>query len=155
MNINLTAGDAGGGVRRLIWFHGQFIWPPLMGAIADAPEADRRRPGRRRAGSPRDRQHPRAHCRHADRGEAKSAEIVATGEKSRPRPIEAAKGEAKPRPTASSPRGARRSSRSRAGQGAAAQPGADLAVAGAVAHPRREVDAKAHADLLASLRAEI
>ena len=96
MNINLTLFMQAVAFAAFIWFTAKFVWPPLMRAIDDAAEADRRRPRRRRAGAAEPRQRREAHRRHDGRGEEPQlAEIIAQGEKFKSETVEQAKAEAK------------------------------------------------------------
>jgi len=152
MNINLTLLMQAAAFAAFIWFTAKFVWPPLMRAIetrqktiADGLAAGEQ--GRQALAS--------AERRIADligEAKAKSAEIVAQGEKFRVDTVEAAKAEAK----AEAERimaGARAEIAqevARAKEHLREQVAA-LAVAGAEKILEREVDAKAHADLLDGL----
>jgi F-type H+-transporting ATPase subunit b len=153
MNINLTMLMQAIGFGLFIWFSAKFIWPPMMRAIetrqkqiAEGLQAGEQ--GRQSLVS--------AEQRVADmiaEARAKAGEIVANGEKfkaetmdqakldagaERERIIAAAKAEAQQEYQA-----AREQLRNHV---------ADLAVAGASKILQREIDPKAHADLLESIR---
>jgi len=156
MNINLTLLMQAAAFAAFIWFTAKFVWPPLMRAIetrqktiADGLAAGEQ--GRQALAS--------AEKRIADligEAKAKSAEIVAQGEKFRVDTVEAAKAEAK----AEAERimaGARAEIAqevARAKEHLREQVAA-LAVAGAEKILEREVDAKAHADLLDAVKRQI
>lgn len=156
MNINFTLIAQAIAFAIFIWFTVRFIWPPLMRAIetrqktiADGLAAGERGrhelelAGHRSADTLKEAKH------HA-------AEIIVQAEKRASQIIEEAKGSA-------------RDEGSRILVGAKAeveqevfraremlrQHVADLAVAGAAKILRREVDAKAHADLLTAIKAEL
>ena len=156
MNINLTLFVQAAAFAAFIWFTARFVWPPLMRAIetrqkqiADGLAAGEQ--GRQSLAS--------TEKRIADmmaEAKARSSEIIAQGEKLKTETIEAAKAQAKAE-------GERILAGAKAeieqevmrAQGGAARQVADLAVAGAAKILRREVDAKAHADLLAAIRQEL
>lgn len=156
MNINLTLLMQAAAFAAFIWFTAKFVWPPLMRAIearqktiADGLAAGEQ--GRQALAS--------AEKRIADlvnEAKARSAEIVAQGEKFRVDTVEAAKAEAK----AEAERimaGARAEIAqevARAKEHLREQVAA-LAVAGAEKILEREVDAKAHADLLDAVKRQI
>lgn len=156
MNINFTLIAQAIAFAIFIWFTVRFIWPPLMRAIetrqktiADGLAAGERGrhelelAGHRSADTLKEAKH------HA-------AEIIVQAEKRASQIIEEAKGSA-------------RDEGNRILVGAKAeveqevfraremlrQHVADLAVAGAAKILRREVDAKAHADLLTAIKAEL
>lgn len=156
MNINLTMLMQAIGFGLFIWFSAKYIWPPMMRAIetrqkqiAEGLQAGEQ--GRQNLVS--------AERRAAEmiaEARAKASEIVANGEKfkaetmdqakldagaERERIIAAAKAEAQQEFQA-----AREQLRNQV---------ADLAVAGASRILQREVDPKAHADLLESIRREL
>ena len=156
MNINLTLLMQAVAFGAFIWFTARFVWPPLMRAIetrqrqiAEGLEAGEQ--GRQSLVS--------AEKRAADiiaEAKAKASEIVATGEKFRTETIDHAKGEA----TAERERIIAAAKAEAQQEYAAAREQlrdqvADLAVAGAARILKREVDPKAHADLLAAIRQEL
>jgi F-type H+-transporting ATPase subunit b len=156
MNINLTLLMQAAAFAAFIWFTAKFIWPPLMRAIdtrqkqiADGLAAGEQ--GRQSLAS--------TEKRIADmmsEAKSRSSEIIAQGEKLKTETIEAAKAQAK-------------TEADRILAGAKSEIGqeimrakealrnqvADLAVAGASKILKREVDAKAHADLLAAIRQQL
>jgi F-type H+-transporting ATPase subunit b len=153
MNINLTLIMQAVAFAAFIWFTARFIWPPLMRAIdtrqrqiAEGLEAGEH--GRRELAS--------TEKRIADmlaEAKGKASEIVATGEKFKSETIDAAKVEAKAEADRilAAARAEIQQEVARAKEALRNQV-ADLAVAGASKILQREVDSKAHADLLASIR---
>ena len=156
MNINLTLLMQAGAFAAFIWFTAKFIWPPLMRAIetrqktiADGLAAGEQ--GRQSLAS--------TEKRIADmmtEAKVRSSEIIAQGDKLKSETIDAAKAQAK----AEADRilaGAKAEIEQeimRAKEALRNQV-ADLAVAGAAKILKREVDAKAHADLLAAIRQQL
>ena len=156
MNINLTLLMQAVAFGAFIWFTARFVWPPLMRAIetrqrqiAEGLEAGEQ--GRKNLVS--------AEKRVEDmiaEAKAKASEIVATGEKFRAETMDHAKVEA----TAERDRIIAAAKAEAQQEYAAAREQlrdqvADLAVAGAARILKREVDPKAHADLLAEIRQEL
>ena len=156
MNINLTLLMQAVGFGLFIWFTAKFVWPPLMRAV----ETRQRQIAEGLAAGEHGRQNlVSAEKRVAEliaEAKAKASDIVATGEKFRAETIDQAKVEA----------GAERDRIIAAAKAEAQQEYAaareqlrnqvaDLAVAGAARILKREIDAKAHADLLAEIRSEL
>jgi F-type H+-transporting ATPase subunit b len=156
MNINLTLLMQAIGFGLFIWFTAKFVWPPLMRAV----ETRQKQIAEGLAAGEQGRQNlVSAEKRVGEmiaEAKLKASEIVAIGEKvkadtmdqakaeaaaERERIIAAAKAEAQQEYTA-----ARELLRNQV---------ADLAVAGAAKILKREIDAKAHADLLATIRQEL
>ena len=153
MNINLTLLMQAVAFAAFIWFTAKFVWPPLMRAvetrqrqIAEGLEAGEQ--GRQSLVS--------AEKRVSDmlaEAKVKASEIIATGEKFRAETMDQAKVEA-----AAERERIIAAAKAEAQQEYAAareqlrNQVADLAVAGASKILKREIDAKAHADLLASIR---
>jgi F-type H+-transporting ATPase subunit b len=156
MNINLTLIMQAVAFAAFIWFTAKFVWPHLMRAIetrqkqiADGLAAGEQ--GRRELAS--------TEKRIADmlaEAKSKAAEIVATGEKFKAETVDAAKGEAKAEADriVAAARAEIEQEISRAKEQLRNQV-ADLAVAGASKILQREVDAKAHAELLASIEKQL
>ncbi len=156
MNINLTLLMQAIGFGLFIWFCAKFVWPPLMRAvetrqrqIAEGLQAGEE--GRRSLVTAEQRV---AAMIAAARG--KAGEIVATGEKFKAETIDQAKVEAQ----------AERERIIAAAKAEAAQEYqmareqlrnqvADLAVAGAARILQREIDPRAHAQLLDEIRREL
>jgi len=156
MNINLTLLMQAGAFLAFIWFTAKFVWPPLMRAvetrqkqIADGLAAADE--GRKSLAN--------AEKRIADlvgEARAKASEIVAQGEKFRQETVEQAKAEAK----AEADRIVAAAKAEIAQEVARAKEDlrhqvSSLAVAGAEKILKREVDAKAHADLLAEIQRQV
>jgi F-type H+-transporting ATPase subunit b len=156
MNINLTLLMQAIGFGLFIWFTAKFIWPPLMRAvetrqkqIAEGLQAGEQ--GRQSLVS--------AERRIADmigEARAKAGEIVATGEKFKAETIDRAKVEAaveRDRIIAAAKAEAQQEYQSAREQ--LRNQVADLAVAGAAKILQREIDPRAHAELLDSIRREL
>ena len=156
MNINFTLIMQAAAFAAFIWFTAKFVWPPLMRAvetrqkqIADGLAAADE--GRKSLAN--------AEKRIADLvGEARSkaSEIVAQGEKFRQETVAQAKAEAK----AEADRIIAAAKAEIAQEIARAKEDlrhqvSSLAVAGAEKILKREVDAKAHADLLAEIQRQV
>jgi F-type H+-transporting ATPase subunit b len=156
MNINFTLFSQAAAFAIFIWFTVKFVWPPLMRAIEDRQKtiADGLAAGERGK-----HELELASHRSADalkEAKQRAADIVAQAEKRASQIIEEAKGTAKDE-----------SDRILVGAKAEVeqevfraketlrQQVADLAIAGAAKILRREVDAKTHADLLTSIKAEL
>src|SRR5512144_3447359 len=152
MNFNLTLIMQAIAFGVFIWFCARFIWPPLMRAIdtrqkqiADGLAAGEQ--GRQNLAS--------AEKRVADmlaEAKSRSSEIIAQGEKLRTETVDAAKAEAKAEAARilAAAKDEIEQEVVRAKEALRDQV-ADLAVAGASKILKREVDPKAHAELLASI----
>ncbi len=156
MNINLTMLMQAIGFGLFIWFTAKFIWPPLMRAV----ETRQKQIAEGLQAGEQGRQDlVTAEKRSADmitEARAKAGEIVATGEKFKTETIDLAKVEAgatRERIVAAAKAEAQQEFASAREQ--LRNQVADLAVAGAARILKREVDAKAHADLLAAIRQEL
>ena len=156
MNINLTMLMQAIGFGLFIWFTAKFIWPPLMRAV----ETRQRQIAEGLAAGEQGRKElASAEKRDAEmltEAKAKSAEIVAIGEKFKAETIDQAKLEAgaeRERIIASAKAEAQQEYASAREQ--LRNQVADLAVAGAARILKREIDAKAHADLLDEIRREL
>jgi F-type H+-transporting ATPase subunit b len=156
MNINLTLLMQAIGFGLFIWFTAKFIWPPLMRAV----ETRQKQIAEGLAAGEQGRQSlVRAEKRAEDvlaEAKTKAGEIVAVGEKFRAETMDQAKVEA----AAERERIIAAAKAEAAQEYAAAREQlrnqvADLAVAGAAKILQREVDAKAHADLLDAIRREL
>ncbi|HSU43106.1 MAG TPA: F0F1 ATP synthase subunit B [Casimicrobiaceae bacterium] len=156
MNINLTLLMQAIGFGLFIWFTAKFIWPPLMRAvetrqkqIAEGLQAGEQ--GRQSLVS--------AERRIADmiaEARTKAGEIVATGEKFKAETIDRAKVEAaaeRDRIIAAAKAEAQQEYQTAREQ--LRNQVADLAVAGAAKILQREIDPRAHAELLDSIRREL
>lgn len=156
MNINFTLIAQAIAFAIFIWFTVRFIWPPLMRAIetrqktiADGLAAGERGKHELEMASHRSADALKEAKHHA-------AEIIAQAEKRSSQIIEEAKGTAKDEGnrilTGAKAEVEQEVFRARE---VLRQHVADLAVAGAAKILRREVDAKAHADLLTAIKAEL
>ena len=156
MNINFTLIMQAVAFTAFIWFCAHFIWPPLMRAI-DARQkqiADGIAAGEEGRVSLANTEKRIADMMSEAKG--RSSEIIAQGEKLKSETVDAAKAEAKSEAERIlvAAKAEIRQEFARAKESLRDQV-ADLAVAGAAKILKREVDAKAHADLLASIRREL
>ena len=156
MNMNLTLVMQAVAFFAFILFTAKVVWPPLIRAI----ETRQRQIAEGLQAGEQDRQSLSTAEKRIgamlDEAKQKAAEIVAQGEKFRAETVEAARTEAqaeKDRIVASG-RSEIEQELTRAKEQLRNQV-ADLAVAGASRILKREVDAKAHADLLAAIRTEL
>ena len=156
MNINLTLLMQEVGFGIFIWFTSKFVWPVLMGMV----ETRQRQIAEGLQAGEQGRQSlVTAEKRIADmmaEAKAKAGEIVAMGEKFRSETIDQAKGEAsaeRERIIAAAKAEAQQEFATAREQ--LRNQVADLAVAGAARILKREIDAKAHAELLATIRQEL
>ena len=156
MNINLTLLMQAIGFGLFIWFTAKFIWPPLMRAV----ETRQKQIAEGLASGEQGRQNlVTAEKRVADMiadAKAKAGEIVATGEKFKSETIDQAKLEAaaeRERIIAAAKAEAQQEYASAREQ--LRNQVADLAVAGAARILKREIDPKAHSELLATIRQEL
>ncbi|GIK87688.1 MAG: ATP synthase subunit b [Betaproteobacteria bacterium] len=156
MNINLTLLMQAVAFAAFIWFTARFIWPPLMRAIetrqktiADGLAAGEQ--GRQSLATAEKRI-----SELIDDAKAKAAEIVAQGEKFRVDTVEQAKAEAKLEADRilAAAKAEVEQEVARAREHLREQV-AVLAVAGAEKILSREVDARAHADLLDAIKRQI
>ena len=156
MNFNLTLIMQAVAFTAFIWFCARFIWPPLMRAIenrqkqiADGLAAGEQ--GRRELASAEKRD-----AQMLVDAKARSAEIVAMGEKFKADAIEQSKLDAKAEGeriiAAAKAEIAQEVARAKEQLRDAV---ADLAVAGATKILQKDVDAKTHADLLAQLKRQL
>jgi F-type H+-transporting ATPase subunit b len=156
MDINLTLLMQAVAFAAFIWFTAKFVWPPLMGAIANRQKqiADGLA-----AGEEGRQSLANAEKRIADmlaEAKTRSSEIIAQGEKLKGDTVDAARTEAKAEGERilAAARAEIQQEISRARETLRNQV-SDLAVAGASQILKREVDAKAHADLLATIRQQL
>ena len=156
MNINLTLIAQAAAFALFIWFTAKFVWPPLMTAIEKRQKeiAD----GLAAADAGR-QSFAKAEVKiGAMMTEAKghAAEIIAQGEKLKTETVEAAKHDAKAEADRIlvAAKAEIEQELARARESLRNQV-SDLAVAGAAQILKREVDAKAHADLLAAIRQQL
>jgi F-type H+-transporting ATPase subunit b len=156
MNINLTLLMQAVGFGLFIWFTAKFVWPPLMRAV----ETRQKQIAEGLAAGEQGRQNlVTAEKRVTDmiaEARSKASEIVATGERFKAETIDQAKAEAaaeRERIIAAAKAEAQQEYATAREQ--LRNQVADLAVAGAARILKREVDAKAHTDLLAAIRQEL
>jgi F-type H+-transporting ATPase subunit b len=156
MDINFTLVMQAVAFAAFIWFTAKFVWPPLMGAIETRQKqiADGLA-----AGEEGKQSLANAERRIADmltEAKSRSSDIITQGEKLKTETVEAAKHEAKAEAERilAAARSEIQQEISRAKEALRDQV-SDLAVAGATKILQREVDAKAHADLLASIRQQL
>lgn len=156
MNINATLLVQALSFAALIWFTVKFVWPALTDAIDDR----NKRIADGLAAAERGRQALELSSRQADEAlkeaRARAAEIMAQADKRAAEMVEQAK-------TAARDEGAREKSAAKAeieqeyarAREQLREHVAALAVAGAEKILRREVDAKAHSDLLTAIKQQI
>jgi F-type H+-transporting ATPase subunit b len=156
MNINLTMLMQAVAFAAFIWFTARFVWPPLSNAISER----QKQIAEGLAAAERGRQDfAQAEKRVADvvnEAKARATEIVTLAEKQRTETIEKAKAEALAEAEkVKALKLAELDQEIVQAKEVLRNQVADLAVAGAEKILRREVDKKAHADLLASIRQEL
>jgi F-type H+-transporting ATPase subunit b len=154
MNFNLTLIMQAVAFTAFIWFCARFIWPPLMRAIetrqkqiADGLAAGEQ--GRKDLANAEKRD-----AQMLAEAKAKSAEIVAIGEKFRAETIEQSKIKAEGERILVAAKAEIQQELARAKE-QLRDAVADLAVAGAAKILKKDVDAKVHAELLAQLKREL
>jgi F-type H+-transporting ATPase subunit b len=156
MNINMTLVMQALAFGAFIWFTAKFVWPPLMGAIENRQKqiADGLAAGE--AGKQNLANAERRIAEMLAEAKTRSSEIIAQGEKLKTETVAAAKHEAKEEAERilTAARGEIEQELARAREALRNQV-ADLAVAGAAQILKREVDASAHADLLAEIRQQL
>lgn len=156
MNINATLIGQAITFAILVWFTMKFVWPPLMAAMEE--RAKRIADGLAQAERGK-HELELAHKRASEvlhEAKSKASEIIAQSEKRASQVVEESKGTAKEE-------GERIIAAAQAeiqqevyrAKEALRQQVADLAVAGAEKILRREIDAKAHANLLETIKAEL
>lgn len=156
MNINLTLFAQAITFAAFIWFTAKFVWPPLMRAV----ETRQQRIAEGLAAGERGKQELEQASRRTEElvleARQKAQEILAQAERRASQIVEEAKGAAKVE-------GDRLISGAKAEIGQEVSRAkemlrtqvAQLAVSGAEKILRREVDAKAHADLLQAVQAQL
>jgi F-type H+-transporting ATPase subunit b len=156
MNINLTLLMQAAAFAAFIWFTAKFVWPPLMRAIENRQKeiADGLAAGEQGKQSLASTEKRIAGM--MAEAKARSSEIIAQGEKLKTETIDAAKAQAKTEAERilAAAKAEIQQEFARAKESLRDQV-ADLAVAGAAKILKREVDAKAHADLLAAIRQQL
>jgi F-type H+-transporting ATPase subunit b len=156
MNLNFTMVAQGAAFFLFIWFSMKFVWPPLLRAI----EARQKQISEGLAAAERGKQDlAQAEKRAAEelqRARMQAGEILSQAEKRGAEMVEEAKSAAKAEAerVVASAKAEIEQEVFRAKESLRAQVSV-LAVAGAEKILRREVDAKAHAQLLSGLEAEL
>jgi len=156
MNINLTLFAQAAAFAAFIWFTYRFVWPPLMGAI----ETRQKQIADGLAASEAGRNSlAKAEVRIGEmmtEAKHRSADIIAQGEKLKSETVEQAKAEARAEAERilAAAKAEIQQEVARAKESLRDQLG-DLVVAGATKILRREVDAKAHADLIAAIKQQL
>jgi F-type H+-transporting ATPase subunit b len=156
MNINLTLLMQAVAFGVFIWFCAKFVWPPLMRAI----EARQKQIADGLAAGEEGRQSlsrtEKQIATMVSEAKTRASDIVAQGEKVRAETVEQARTEAKAEGERiiATAKAEIQQEVSRAKEALRNQV-ADLAVAGAGQILKREVDAKAHAELLAALQKQL
>jgi F-type H+-transporting ATPase subunit b len=156
MDINFTLVMQAVAFAAFIWFTAKFVWPPLMGAIETRQKqiADGLAAGE--AGKQSLASAEKRIAEMLAEAKSRSSEIIAQGDKLKTETIAAAKNEAKAEAerilTAAKAEIQQELSRARE---ALRNQVSDLAVAGASKILQREVDANAHASLLAEIRQQL
>src|SRR5687768_6458673 len=156
MNINLTLVMQAVAFAAFIWFTARFVWPPLMRAI----ESRQKTIAEGLAAAEKGRRELELSAQHAEQAlreaRARAQEIVAHGDQRAVQIVEEAKQaarlEAERLVVAAKAEIEQEISRARE---QLREQVATIAVAGAERILRREVDAKAHADLLTQLKHEL
>ena len=156
MNINLTLFMQAAIFALFIWFCATFIWPVLMRAIG---ERQKQIADGLAAGEEARQSLSRAEKQIAEmlsEAKTRASDIVAQGEKTRTETVDQARADAKTEGDRliAAAKAEIEQEVSRAKEALRNQV-ADLAVAGASQILKREVDAKAHADLLAALQKQL
>jgi F-type H+-transporting ATPase subunit b len=156
MDINLTLFMQAAAFAAFIWFTAKFVWPPLMRAVDTRQKqiADGLAAGEQGRQSLANTEKKIAEM--MVEAKQRSSEIIAQGDKLKNETIEAAKLQAKveaDRILAGAK--AEIEQEIQRAREALRNQVADLAVAGASKILKREVDAKAHADLLAAIQREL
>jgi F-type H+-transporting ATPase subunit b len=156
MNINLTLFMQAVAFGAFIWFTARFVWPPLMRAIENRQKqiADGLAAGEEARHSLTNAEKRVAEM--LTEAKTRASEIVAQGEKTRTETVDHARVEA----TTEADRilaaaKAEIEQEVHRAKEALRNQVAELAVAGATKILKREVDAKAHAELLTSLRSQL
>jgi F-type H+-transporting ATPase subunit b len=156
MDINLTLFMQAAAFAAFIWFTAKFVWPPLMHAISERQKqiADGLAAGEqgRQSLASTEKQIGELMVE----AKSRSSEIIAQGEKLKTETIEAAKLQAKVEADRilAGAKAEIEQEIMRAKEALRNQV-ADLAVAGASKILKREVDAKAHAELLSTLEKQL
>jgi len=156
MDINLTLLMQALAFGVFIWFTAKFVWPPLSNAIAERQKQIAEGLAAAERGKQDYAQAEKRVAEVVSEAKTRATEIVTLAEKQRNETIERAKAEAlaEAEKVKAMKLGELEQEIVRAKEVLRNQV-ADLAVAGAEKILRREVDAKAHADLLSAIRQEL
>ncbi len=156
MNINLTLLMQAVAFFAFIWFCAKFVWPPLMRAIETRQKQIAEGLAAGEAGKQSLATAEKRIAEMLSEAKGRSSEIVAQGEKMKSDTIEAARAEAKAEAERiiAQAKGEIEQEVARAKEALRNQV-ADLAVAGARQILQREIDPKAHADLLAAIERQL
>tara|TARA_Y100001936_G_scaffold40251_1_gene38781 strand:+ start:866 stop:1336 length:471 start_codon:yes stop_codon:yes gene_type:complete len=156
MNINATLIAQTIMFVLFVWFCMKFVWPPIMQALSDRKKqiADGLAAGEQ--GKRELELASKSASEDIEKAKQKAAEIIAQAEKRSSQVVEEAKGLAKEEGDriVASAKAEVEQEIFRARE-VLRQEVADLAIAGAAKILDREVDAKAHADLLKTIKAEL
>jgi F-type H+-transporting ATPase subunit b len=156
MNLNLTLFVQAAIFFIFIWLCAKYIWPPLMNAIEVRQKeiADGLAAGEEGRQSLSNAEKEIAQM--MTQAKTRASEIIAQGEKLRTETVEHAKGEAKAEAdrilAAAKAEIAQEASRAKE---TLRNQVADLVIAGAAKILKREVDPKAHAEMLASIQRQL
>ena len=156
MNINFTLFMQAIAFFAFIWFCARFIWPPLMRAIETRQKQIAEGLAAAEAGKQSLSTAEKRIAEMLAEAKGRSSEIIAQGEKLKVQTIEEARTEAKSEADRiiAAAKAEVEQEVARAKETLRNQV-ADLAVAGARRILQREIDPKAHADLLASIQREL
>ena len=156
MDINLTLFMQAAAFAAFIWFTAKFVWPPLMRAVGERQKQIEDGLATGEQGLQSLASTEKRIGELMVEAKSRSSEIIAQGEKLKTETIEAAKLQAKVEADRilAGAKAEIEQEVMRAKEALRNQV-ADLAVAGAAKILRREVDAKAHADLLAAIQREL
>ena len=156
MDINFTLVMQAVAFAAFIWFTARFIWPPLMGAIENRQKqiADGLAAGE--AGKQSLASAEKRIAEMLTEAKSRSSDIIAQGEKLKTETVDAAKADAKTEGERilAAAKTEIQQEVTRAKESLRNQV-SELAVAGAAKILKREIDAAAHAELLAELRRQL
>ena len=156
MDINFTLVMQSVAFSAFIWFTARFIWPPLMGAIENRQKqiADGLAAGE--AGKQSLASAEKRIAEMLTEAKSRSSDIIAQGEKLKTETVDAAKADAKTEGERilAAAKAEIQQEVTRAKESLRNQV-SELAVAGAAKILKREIDAAAHAELLAELRRQL
>jgi F-type H+-transporting ATPase subunit b len=156
MDINFTLVMQAVAFAAFIWFTARFVWPPLMGAIENRQKQIAEGLAAGEAGKQSLANTEKRIAEMLAEAKTRSSDIIAQGEKLKTQTVEAAKSEAsaEAQRIVEAAKAEIQQEVSRAREALRNQV-SELAVAGASKILKREVDAKAHADLLAEIERQL